>query len=139
MFKKEISIKNQLTQLEVLVNELEILSEEWELPMSISLNLNLVLEELITNTIFYGYEDQNEHLIKIEMSFENQVITLKIEDDGKEFNPLLMAEPNIELSVQDREIGGLGIHFVRKLMDEVSYSRMNNKNILTLTKRVLLN
>jgi anti-sigma regulatory factor (Ser/Thr protein kinase) len=139
MFKKVISINNQLTQLEVLANALEILSEEWELPMNISLNLNLVLEELITNTIFYGYEDQNEHFIQIEISFENQVITMQIEDDGKEFNPLLMAEPDIELSVQDREIGGLGIHFVRKLMDEVTYNRTNNKNILTLTKIVLPN
>lgn len=139
MFKKVISINNQLTQLEVLANALEILSEEWELPMNISLNLNLVLEELITNTIFYGYEDQNEHFIQIEISYENQVIMMQIEDDGKEFNPLLMAEPDIELSVQDREIGGLGIHFVRKLMDDVSYSRTNNKNILTLTKSVLPN
>jgi anti-sigma regulatory factor (Ser/Thr protein kinase) len=139
MFKKEISIKNQLTQLEVLVNELEILSEEWELPMSISLNLNLVLEELITNTIFYGYEDQNEHFIQIEISIENQVITMRITDDGKEFNPLLMAEPDIELSVEERKIGGLGIHFVRKLMDEVTYSRCAEKNILTLKKSILPN
>ncbi|MFZ4463385.1 MAG: ATP-binding protein [Bacteroidales bacterium] len=139
MFKKEISIKNQLTQLEVLVNELEILSEEWELPMSISLNLNLVLEELITNTIFYGYEDQNEHFIQIEISIENQVITMRITDDGKEFNPLLMAEPDIELSVEERKIGGLGIHFVRKLMDEVTYFRSAEKNILTLKKSILPN
>ncbi len=139
MFKKEISIKNQLTQLEVLVNELEILSEEWELPMSISLNLNLVLEELITNTIFYGYEDQNEHFIQIEISIENQVITMRITDDGKEFNPLLMVEPDIELSVEERKIGGLGIHFVRKLMDEVTYSRCAEKNILTLKKSILPN
>ncbi len=139
MFKKEISIKNQLTQLEVLVNELEILSEEWELPMSISLNLNLVLEELITNTIFYGYEDQDEHFIQIEISLENKVITMRITDDGKEFNPLLMAEPDIELSVEERKIGGLGIHFVRKLMDEVTYSRCAEKNILTLKKSILPN
>jgi len=136
MAEKEIIIGNQLSQLEIVANALESLLDEWNLSMNVSLNLNLVLEELITNIIFYGYDDTNEHLIRILLSYHDSVVQIQLEDDGKAFNPLLYAEPNIDLSIENRKIGGLGIHFVRKIMDEIIYSRLNNKNILTMTKNI---
>jgi anti-sigma regulatory factor (Ser/Thr protein kinase) len=134
--EKHISIVNQLAQLDELAVAIEGISEEWELPMSLSMNLNLVLEELVTNIIFYGYEDTNEHHINIMLDKEDKLITVQIEDDAREFNPLLMAEPNIENSIEDRKIGGLGIFFVRKIMEEVTYKRDGNKNVLTMTKSI---
>ena len=104
--------------------------------MSLGMNLNLVLEELVTNIIFYGYVDTNEHKIIIDLSRDNSIFRMQIEDDAKEFNPLLMAEPNIENSIEDRKIGGLGIFFVRKIMDTMTYERVDNKNILTMTKTI---
>ena len=62
---------------------------------------------------------------------------IQIEDDGKEFNPLSYAEPDTDLSLDDRKIGGLGIHFVRKIMDDITYIRSDNKNILTLKKNIV--
>ncbi|HNY07410.1 MAG TPA: ATP-binding protein, partial [Bacteroidales bacterium] len=136
MLEKNITIVNQVEQLEELAGILETVSEEWDIPMKVSLNLNLVLEELITNIIFYGYDDTNEHLIYIRLYKKDNEIEIQIEDDGKEFNPLLVAEPDIDESIENRKIGGLGIHFVRKIMDSMNYRRSDGKNILTLTKNI---
>ncbi len=136
MLEKNITIVNQVEQLEELAGILETVSEEWDIPMKVSLNLNLVLEELITNIIFYGYDDKNEHLIYIRLYKKDNEIEIQIEDDGKEFNPLLVAEPDIDESIENRKIGGLGIHFVRQIMDSINYRRSDDKNILTLTKNI---
>jgi serine/threonine-protein kinase RsbW len=136
MHNKSITIINQVAQLEVLANTLERISYEWNIPMDIILSLNLVIEELVTNIIFYGYDDKNEHEIHIHLSYKNKIIQMQIEDDGKEFNPLLVLEPEMDKTIENSKIGGLGIHFVRKIMDDISYQRSNNKNKLTLTKRV---
>ena len=134
MSEKTISIVNQLEQLDTVVQTIEMLAEEWDLPLSLSMNLNLVLEELVTNIIFYGYDDKDEHLIHITLANESGTIRIRIEDDAREFNPLLQDEPNVDGALEERKIGGLGIFFVRKIMDEVTYERSGNKNILTLTK-----
>jgi len=137
MNEKKITISNRLDQLEILANALESISGEWGIPMNAALNLNLVLEELITNIIFYGYDDTNEHEINIHFSYDDKIVQIQIEDDGKEFNPLSYAEPDTDLSLDDRKIGGLGIHFVRKIMDDITYIRSDNKNILTLKKNIV--
>jgi anti-sigma regulatory factor (Ser/Thr protein kinase) len=68
---------------------------------------------------------------------ENDTLRIRLEDDGMEFNPLLSDEPeDLDKPVEDRKIGGLGIHFVKKLMDNVDYHRYENKNILTLIKKI---
>jgi anti-sigma regulatory factor (Ser/Thr protein kinase) len=97
----------------------------------------VVLEELITNTIFYAYRDKKKHDITIDFMLENDTLRIRLEDDGMEFNPLLSDEPeDLDKPVEDRKIGGLGIHFVKKLMDNVDYHRYENKNILTLIKKI---
>ncbi len=137
MAEKTITLINQIAQLEVLADAIESLAAEWEISMSISLNLNLVLEELVTNIIFYGYEDAGEHKILIHLSFEDTILEVRIEDDAKEFNPLLHAEPDVNAPIEEREIGGLGIHFVRKIMDDMTYERLANKNVLILKKKII--
>ena len=139
MFEKKLTIINQITQLEELARFFEEISDEWDLPMAASLNLNLVLEELVTNIIFYGYEDQNIHEITIHLFLDNNLINIRLEDDAKEFNPLLIPEPDINLAIEDRKIGGLGIHFVRKIMDKIDYKRQDNRNILSLSKDISQN
>ena len=136
MFEKKIIIINQITELKELARFFEELSDECDLPMAVSLNLNLVLEELVTNIIFYGYDDQNLHEISIKIVLDNNLINIQLEDNGKAFNPLLIPEPDINLAIEERKIGGLGIHFVRKIMDIIDYKRLDNKNILTLVKDI---
>ena len=101
--------------------------------------LQLCLEEMVLNVINYGFDDDGEHEIHVEFGFQidSGTVTVNILDDGREFNPLKeVPEPDTEASLQDRNVGGLGVHFVRKFMDGASYCHVEGKNRLTLTKNV---
>ena len=110
-----------------------------ELEDGVAMNLNLVLEELLSNTIFYGYDDHDTHYIYVELRLKGDVLTAVIEDDGIPFNPLEREEVDTSRDIDDVEVGGLGIHFVKKLMDKLSYERKDNKNFLTLEKQINAN
>jgi len=133
---KNLVLVNDESQLEKLAEFLENAAYEWDIPLKDTMNLNLVLEELFTNIVFYGYTDQLSHEILIQMSLDQDQITVSLEDDGREFNPLTVPEPDRSGQIEDRKIGGLGIFFVRNFTDDVTYQRLNNKNILTLKKTI---
>jgi serine/threonine-protein kinase RsbW len=137
MDKKQLSILNKIEELPKLNIVLEELAEEWGFSMKNSMHINLVLEEIVTNIIFYGFDENKEHQINID--FEKGINELKIviTDDGKAFNVIATKEfDDQKKSAEEREIGGLGIHFVKTLMDKVEYQRLNNMNILTLYKNL---
>ena len=96
----------------------------------------LAIEEIVTNCINYGYDDAGEHTIVITMSVADQTLTMTVEDDGHEFDPLARETPDLEAPAEDRPIGGLGIHLLRNLSDGMTYERQNGTNRLTLTKRL---
>jgi len=136
MLTKTIAITNEMSQLDVVANALELLADEWNLMMEETMKLNLVIEEVVTNIINYGYHDHEAHTINIRLSLDGNLFTMQIIDDAIEFNPLLQAKPDINLSLEDRKIGGLGIHFMRTIMDHLEYSHEDGKNILTLSKKL---
>jgi anti-sigma regulatory factor (Ser/Thr protein kinase) len=136
--EERITISNSVEELAVLAGRIEELAEQWELPMPLTMNLNLVLEETVSNIIFYAYPDGNEHSIDITLSMSESEITIVIEDEGVPFDPTAMQQPDISLPAEDRPIGGLGIFLVSKIMDNVSYSREQEKNKLTLKKKIQL-
>ncbi len=133
---KTLLIDNQIDELGRVAVWLEELGEEWELPMSFVLSLNLVLEEALTNTILYGYEDKALHSIEILFSKSDKLLNINIIDDGLAYDPTSKPDPDITLSVQERPIGGLGVYLIKKIMDTVAYQRIENKNHLMLTKIV---
>jgi len=95
---------------------------------------HLAIEELVTNCIKYGYDDSAEHIIEIELKLSGRDLLLTVTDDGHPFNPLELPEPNTHLPVEDRPIGGLGIHLLKKMSDRMAYARTDGKNRLTLRK-----
>lgn len=133
-----ITIPNRLEELTTISVWLEELGEAWYLPIQLILSLNLVLEEALTNTILYGYEDQLEHAIRIDMAKIADELVIVITDDGKAFDPTIKEDPDITLSAEERPIGGLGILLIKKVMNIVAYQRLEEKNILTLKKRINL-
>ena len=89
MDSKHLSILNDIAELRELQHSIEELAENWELPMKVSMNLNLVLEEIVSNIIFYAYEDDMRHRINIDFFKEQNSIKVVITDDGKEFESRL--------------------------------------------------
>ncbi len=130
----KIELLNQLEQLAKLAEVIETFGEENNLPMNVVFDINLSLDELVTNIILYGYNDKNTHKIEVILEKEGNNIEITLIDDGQEFDPTKKEKPNLDLEVEDKGIGGLGIHFVKTKMDEIKYKREENKNILTLKK-----
>ncbi|MEW6114927.1 MAG: ATP-binding protein [Thermodesulfobacteriota bacterium] len=91
---------------------------------------NLVLEEVLTNINKYAFDDDDIHDVQVKLEHEQGQLLIEIEDDGKEFNPLLRTPPDLNRSLDRSEAGGLGIHLVRNLADFVEYERMQGKNVL---------
>ena len=133
---KHFVIENQIGELSSLAGKIDDLAEEWEFPQELAMNINLVIEEAVSNIIFYAFNDNDKHEIEISISGKNNRLTIKITDDGIPFNPLLQKQPDINLPAEEREVGGLGIFLISQIMDEMDYDRKEKKNILTLTKSI---
>ena len=99
-------------------------------------NMKVALDEILTNIISYAYDDAKEHIIVIRLSLDQEKWTVEVEDDGRPFNPLNAPEPDTKQLLGERPIGGLGIHLVRKLIDELEYRRQNDRNILVMRLKV---
>ncbi|HSG30768.1 MAG TPA: ATP-binding protein [Thermodesulfobacteriota bacterium] len=133
----EIELKNKVSELGKLHDKIAEFWNENNLDTDKMCHINLSLEEIITNIIKYGYDDDSEHIIKIIIKLEDQsVINLERLDDGIEFNPFDHPEPDTSIPLEQREIGGLGIHLVRNCMDHYSYERNDNLNKIVLIKNI---
>ncbi len=134
--KRSLCIASDLNELERLHDAVAELGEAGDWPPDLVYQVDLVLEELIVNTVNYGYDDDARHEIEVTLTSDEDVFTVEIIDDGQAFNPLADApEPDLDAGIEDRPIGGLGIHLMRVMMDDVHYRREENKNHLTLIKR----
>ena len=135
MYKHTLEITNDLSELHRIHDCLERLAEEWNIPPKPVFDITLTVEELISNVINYGYEDTG-NLIMLTFSLNDDVLSILIEDEGKAFNPLDMPTPDINAPVEDRKIGGLGIHLAKTLMDSFAYERKGDRNSVTITRRI---
>ncbi|MCY3541362.1 MAG: ATP-binding protein [Gammaproteobacteria bacterium] len=98
--------------------------------------IQLSVDELFTNIVSYGYDDSETHTVKFVIDVTGEEIRVEIIDDGNPFNPLDDApDVNLDLSVEERKIGGVGIHLVKSLMSEVTYVRDGEYNRLRLVKK----
>ncbi len=131
---KRFIIGNRLEELPLLAEKVEALAAAWELKIPLVMNLNLVLEEVISNIINYGFPDHGLHKIRVSITGTGDRITLTVRDGGVPFDPTTAVPPDITLPAGERPIGGLGILLVSQLMDDVRYARIKGQNILTLTK-----
>ncbi len=129
-------LKNSLSELKKVSKNLELFGRSQDLPQRTIFKINLALEELVSNIIYYGYVDDDDHWIKIAISLEGGVLVISLEDDGIPFNPVEAREPDCGCPIEDREIGNLGIHLCKQFMDDLIYERRGNKNIVVLRKDV---
>jgi anti-sigma regulatory factor (Ser/Thr protein kinase) len=133
---KHFVIENRIEELSALAEGIDDLAEKWDLSQALAMNINLVIEEALSNIIFYAFTDYDKHEIKISVSLNNNMLIIKITDNGIPFNPLEQQQPDINLPAEDRPVGGLGIFLISQIMDEMHYDRQKNHNILTLNKSI---
>ena len=131
----EIKLKNKVSELDGVNQTLREFGQRHGLASKVIHDLNLAMEEILTNIISYGYTDNREHEVKVRLSAQLGEVSVEIEDDGQPFNPLEAPEPDITKPLEERKIGGLGIHLVRKLMDSLEYKRQGERNLLTIKKK----
>ena len=134
-----LQVPAKLEELHHIESELERLGEQEGWDAGLVYQVHLVLEELAVNTANYGYPDvggAEGGVIDIRISSQDGSLTIEYSDNGTPFNPFEEApQPDIDASVEERRIGGLGVHFVRTMMDEVGYRREGDRNHITLAKR----
>ena len=129
----EIELKNQPAQKLKVVEALERFGREHHLRASVINAVDLALEEHLTNLMSYGFPDGREHVIKVRLAVASEVV-VEVEDDGLPFDPLQLPEADTSIPLEQRPVGGLGIHLIRKFMDQVEYETRGNRNILRMRK-----
>lgn len=131
-----ITIGNELTDIELVIEKIMEFSSANEMSGKISNPVCMALDELLANIISYGYVDKARHEIGIKVSLIHDAVVIVITDDGLPFNPLTREEPDTKLSIEERGIGGLGIHLVKNVMDESYYKRHVDRNVITIVKNI---
>ena len=127
-----ITLSNDISQIHELEKFIGKIAEDIKIPESLKSSINLAMEEAVTNVIMYSGADT----VDIAAQTDEDGITFTITDSGKPFDPTAVPDVDINQNAGDRPVGGLGIHMFKKIMDSVTYRRQDNRNILTLIKKI---
>ena len=103
-------------------------------PAPIRRSVSVALDELLNNTIAYGFAGREDGAVSIDVELRSDRLCVTLTDNGSPFNPLEISAPDTALPVEQRQIGGLGIHLARRMMDDVAYQRRGDRNVVTLAK-----
>lgn len=132
----EIALDGSVTELERLAAGVAGFCQLYGFDESVEFDLNLVLEELFTNTVRHGGLRDQPNAARIRMRAAGQDVEVEYRDRGVAFNPLEAPEPDIHAPLSERRPGGLGIHLVRQIMQDVRYRRADGENELTMVRRM---
>ena len=134
--EKEIRITNSLDEIGTLAEFIEDLGAELSLSMETTMHINLALEEAVSNIIMYAYPQEGEHEIILKTTATDQQLIFLLTDSGLSFDPTNAPEVDINIPAEERQIGGLGIFLIRRIMNEVSYQRLDGENHLVMKKNL---
>ena len=129
-------IHNRPRDVTTVLNRVEEFCRVHGFATATTLDVRLVAEEVLTNVVKYAYEEVGDDAVELRVSVSSQSVRMEFRDGGAPFNPLDVPAPEPSNRTGEREIGGLGIHLVRSLVDDASYSREGNVNVLVLIKHV---
>jgi len=129
----DLVLVNRPDEISRLVDHLETFGAEAGLASDVSYRLMLSLDEVVANVIRHGFEDDAEHQIHVHVEVGEDQVTAVVEDDGQEFDPRDAPLPNLEAALDDRGIGGLGMHLVRASMDTIDYRRQGDRNVFSMS------
>lgn len=130
-----LDLESSLDSLAQIEQAVESFGTENGWPPDLVFHVHLVLDELASNIINHGYGESG-HAFQITIQSRPESLTIEVVDEARPFDPFQDApHPTVEASVEARPIGGLGVHLVKHLMDEMKYKHENGKNCLTLVKQ----
>ena len=134
--ERHLVLHNSVDQISQLADFLQEIADEKGLDASTAMNINLALEEAVTNVIMYAYPEGTDGLVDLEAILRDDSLVFILKDNGTPFDPTAAPEADVTLSAEERKIGGLGIFLVRKIMDTVHYVRSDGQNVLSMTKNI---
>jgi len=131
-----VVVSNRLEEIERVNGAFTRFAEQHDLSVGLRRKLCLCIDELLNNVISYGYDDTAEHSIEVHFKLTEDCLVTTVSDDGRPFNPFDEAPPPTGLPLEDRPMGGLGLHLVRNVMDHVAYERHGETNVVRLSKKL---
>ncbi len=135
--RNEIRIEALTENLQAVLAFVDGHLEEMGASMKAQMQIDVAVEELFVNIAHYAYApDTGTAVIQVETDHDNDQVSITFTDTGKPYNPLEKPDPDVTLSAEERDIGGLGIFMVKKSMDDMRYEYKDGQNILTITKRL---
>ena len=136
IISNSIILHNDVQEVPVMTEFVERTAEQANLDPSVTMTLTLAIEEAVANVMKYAYPKGEVGPIEINATINDGSLSFTIKDSGTPFDPTQVKKADITLSAEEREIGGLGLHLIRNIMDTVEYHHTSNQNILTLTKNI---
>lgn len=135
--RKELTLKNHVDELQRVASFVDEIAAEMMLSDEMHMNLGLVLDEMVSNVIFYAYPPGTDATIDLMAESDGQSLTFLISDQGREFDPTQSETNDMEVNPAERPLGGMGIFIVKNIMNHVSYERLDGRNLLTLKKNIV--
>ncbi len=129
--KYSFSLSHQIKDIELIEQAIDVLGQDWDIDTKSLFHLNLVLEELISNTMYYGFSGMEKGRIDVDLSFDGTYIQVKIHDDALAFDPTVEAEDTSAQTLDERAIGGLGIMLSQRISEDMIYRYHESKNKLS--------
>ena len=134
--KQQLTFKNEDHELSRVAEFMEGICDELQLDMHVAMKLQLAIEEMVTNVIFYAYPEGTNANITLSVESDGKELTFVLSDTGKPFDPTAKKDADIDVNPMDREQGGMGILIVKNIMNDVSYQRLGDTNQLTMKKKL---
>lgn len=131
-----VSISNRLDEISTVISQFESFAAEHELADRLRRSMKLVFDEMLSNTMSYAFPEGGDYSIEVVATLFANRLEVRFVDDGVSFDPLTQPAPDTDLAIEDRDIGGLGIHLALRMMDETRYRRRANLNEITLIKYI---
>lgn len=129
-----LTLRNDPAEIGTLASAVTSFLARHGLPPRFAHDVNLALEEVVGNVIFYAWDDGLEHRFEVMLEMDGSTLRARVEDDGKPFDPLAAPLPDLDSPLEERTEGGLGIFLARRYMDDVAYERAGERNVLVLKK-----
>ena len=134
---KELTIAATVNNIETVTNFVNEQLEALDCPMKAQTQIDIAIDELFGNIAYYAYNPEvGDATVRVEVTKEPLAVIITFIDKGIPYDPLAKEDPDITLSAEERQIGGLGIYMVKKTMDDVTYEYKNGQNILKIRKNI---